>query len=61
MMTPAMVHYGLAQAVRENRQAVLDVAFAAHPERFVRRPPTPLQLPKEVWINKPNDSDENTH
>ena len=41
MMTPAMVHYGLAAAVRENRQAALDVAYAAHPERFVRRPPTP--------------------
>jgi putative transposase len=61
MMTPAMVHYGLARAVRENRQSVLDVAYAAHPERFVRRPPSPLQLSKEVWINKPKNSDENTH
>jgi putative transposase len=51
MMTPAMVHYGLAPVIRENRQLVLDTAYAAHPERFVRRPPTPLQLPKEVWIN----------
>jgi putative transposase len=61
MMTPAMVHYGLATAVRENRQRALDVAYAAHPERFVRRAPTPPPLPKEVWINKPLSSDENTH
>src|ERR1700688_4280241 len=60
MMTPAMVHYGLAPAMRENRQLVLDAAYAAHPDRFVRRPPTPLPLPKEVWINKPHNSDENT-
>src|SRR5437870_9505407 len=56
MMTPAMVHYGLAAAVRENRQKALDVAYATHPERFVRRPPTPPNLPKEVWINKPKNS-----
>ncbi len=61
MMSPAMVHYGLAAAVRENRQAALDVAYAAHPERFVRRRPAPPPLPKEVWINKPLNSDENTH
>ena len=53
MMAPAMVHYGLATGVHENRQLVLDAAFAAHPDRFVRRPPTPLPLPNEVWINKP--------
>ena len=61
MMTPAMVHYGLAAAVRENRQIALDAAYAAHPERFVRRPPTPPHLPKEVWINKPQNSDKDTH
>jgi putative transposase len=53
MMTPARVHYGLAPAVRQNRQLVLDAAYSAHPDRFVRRSPTPLPLPKEVWINKP--------
>jgi len=46
MMTPAMVHYGLAATVRENRQITLDTAYAAHPERFVRRvadPTSPSQ------------------
>jgi putative transposase len=61
MMTPATVHHGLAPEVRENRQLVLDKAYAAHPDRFVRRPPVPLPLPKEVWINKPQNSDGNTH
>ena len=61
MMTPATVHYGLATAARQNRQLVLDAAFAAHPERFVRQPPTPLKLPTEVWINKPLHSDEKAH
>jgi|HubBroStandDraft_1064217.scaffolds.fasta_scaffold205171_2 putative transposase len=57
MMTPAMVHYGQAPVIRDKRQTVLDAAYLAHPERFVRRPPVPLQLPKEVWINKPQNSD----
>jgi putative transposase len=61
MMTPAMVHHGLASEVLESRQLVLDAAYADHPDRFVRSPPTPLPLPKEVWINKPQSSDENTH
>ena len=39
----------------------LDAAYRDHPERFVRRPPSPPQLPKEVWINKPLNSDEDTH
>ena len=60
MLTPAMVHFGQAPAIREKRQTVLDAAYLAHPDRFVRRPPTPLPLPKEVWINKPQSSDENT-
>jgi putative transposase len=60
MLTPAMVHFGQAPAIRQQRQTVLDAAYLAHPDRFVRRPPTPLPLPKEVWINKPQNSDENT-
>ena len=60
MLTPAMVHFGQAPAIRLQRQTVLDAAYLAHPDRFVRRPPIPLPLPKEVWINKPQNSDENT-
>jgi putative transposase len=61
MMTPSMVHYGLAASVRDNRQLALNAAYVAHPERFVRSPPTQPQLSKEVWINKPPRSDKNTH
>jgi len=53
LLTPAMVHYGQAASVLQQRQAVLDVAYQLHPERFVRSAPKPLQLPSEVWINKP--------
>jgi putative transposase len=53
LLTPAMVHFGEAEAVLAHRQAVLDAAYQAHPVRFVRRPPKPLPLPTEVWINKP--------
>jgi len=53
LLTPAMVHFGQAQSVLARRQTVLDAAYQAHPDRFVRRPPTPLPLPSEVWINKP--------
>jgi putative transposase len=58
--TPADVHYGTAEAVRDKRAAVLADAFAAHPERFVRKPPTPPDLPTTAWINKPPDSQEET-
>ncbi len=57
LMTPATVHYGQTEAVYEQRQRVLDAAYAAHPERFVRGKPTPPKLPDEVWINQP----ENEH
>lgn len=53
LLTPAMVHFGQARSVLAHRQAVLDAAYQAHPDRFVRRPPKPLPLPTEVWINKP--------
>ena len=53
LMTPATVHYGQVEAVRERRQRALDVVYAVHPERFVGGRPTPPELPKEVWINQP--------
>jgi putative transposase len=61
LLTPATVHYGQAEDVLLKRQLVLDAAYLAHPERFVRWPPKPLSLPKEVWINKPNGSENKRH
>jgi len=53
LLSPTVVHHGLAQATIEQRRAVLDQAYKANPERFVRKPPEPLPAPTEVWINKP--------
>jgi putative transposase len=47
------VHFGLAEAKRTARAAVLAAAYAATPERFVNRPPTPALLPTAAWINPP--------
>jgi putative transposase len=58
LLTPADVHYGRAEQVLAARQVVLSDAYAAHPERFVRTPPTPPRLPRAVWINKPVDPTE---
>jgi putative transposase len=58
LLTPADVHLGRAEQITLARGAVLDAAFAAHPERFVRKPPQPPRLPEAVWINKPLDPAE---
>jgi putative transposase len=55
-MTPHSIHYGTAQAIHATRQATLDQAFLAHPNRFKGKPPQPHRLPTEVWINPPKDS-----
>jgi putative transposase len=48
------VHYGLAGIVRDKRAAILDAAYAAHPERFPRKHPEPPELPTVSWINPPD-------
>ena len=53
LLTPESVHYGLAEGIIDERQAVLDRAFAAYPERFVKGRPRPLRPPATVWINPP--------
>ena len=52
-MPPAAVHEGRAELMRTARHQVLLTAYAAHPERFVRKPPLPPHLPHAVWINPP--------
>ncbi len=54
LLTPEVVHYGRAEAIVEQRRTVLAAAYAAHPERFVRRPPEPLGPPTAAWINPPS-------
>ena len=60
-MTPANVHTGRADHIHANRARVLDAAYTATPERFVRRPPRPPAVPTAVWINKPDDKEDPTH
>ncbi len=52
-LTPAVVHFGQAAAVRAHRDRVLATAYALHPERFVHGRPQPAHLPNAVWINPP--------
>jgi putative transposase len=61
LMTPAAVHHGQAPALHTARGHVLDAAYQRHPERFVRKPPTPPKLPTAAWINKPADTKEVAH
>jgi len=58
LCTGVDVHYGLAEAVRDKRADVLDAAYAAHPERFVRKPPEPPTIPEVSWINRPGRPEE---
>jgi putative transposase len=53
LFTPHDVHYGLAEAKREQRARVLADAFGRHPERFSNGPPHPKAVPTAVWINPP--------
>jgi putative transposase len=59
LMTPEVVHYGLAQEVFKAREKVLLAAYEMHPERFVRKAPAPLALPQAAWINPPKSTMEN--
>ena len=49
-----MSDYGRAEVVRQKRAELTD-AYAAHPERFVRKLPEPPALPTAVWINEPKE------
>jgi putative transposase len=53
--TPAAVHFGRAEGIHLERARVLQTAYTAHPERFIRHPPVPPLLPGVAWINKPTE------
>ena len=52
-MTPQSVHYGLAAGMRVIRQATLDAAFLANPNRFKNKRPQLPSMPTAAWINPP--------
>ena len=53
LLTPAAVHYGQGPAITKRRADVLEAAFIAKPERFVRGIPRPPAEPLAAWINSP--------
>jgi len=56
LLPPEVVHSGKAARQVAMRQQVLDAAYGAHPERFVRGRPTPPIVPTAVGINLPSSS-----
>lgn len=59
LLTPADVHKGHADERLKQRQAVLDAAHVAHPERFVHGKPKVRQLPPASYINQPPEVIDN--
>jgi len=60
-LTPEAVHLGQALTLHQARSQTLAVAYALHPERFVRQAPVPPPLPTAAWINRPEQRQEVTH
>jgi transposase InsO family protein len=56
LLTPASVHYGEADEIREQRQQVMSSAFEAHPTRFSKGQPKVHGAPAAVYINPPPPS-----
>ena len=53
--TPADIHFGRAPLLQLQRARILEAAYAAHPERFVRQLPLAPRLPGPAWINRPTE------
>ncbi len=56
--TPADLHEGRTQQLRQERNRVLENAYSRHPERFVRGLPQAPALPSMAWINRPVETVE---
>lgn len=54
-LTPESVHYGFANEILLKRKNVMLKAFQENPKRFGNKKPVLKNLPKSVWINKPNN------
>ena len=60
LTTPDQAHYGQIDEIYAARQITLSAAFAAHSERFVKRPPTLPNKPTAAWINLPPNKAKQT-
>jgi transposase InsO family protein len=56
LFTPADVFFDRVEQIRSVRQAALDAAYQAHPERFPHGPPRVALPPSEVSINPTTSS-----
>ena len=54
-LTPESVHYGYYDTILENRRQVLLKAYELNPKRLRFKKPNLKNLPKNVWINKPDN------
>jgi putative transposase len=61
LMTPDAVHHGHAKSLFKLRANTLNIAFAAHPNRFKGNCPQPPKLPVAAWINPPKRMPDDTH
>jgi len=53
LLTPASVHYGQAELIRQQRQQVLSAAYVAFPARFAHGEPVVKGAPAAVYLNPP--------
>lgn len=60
LLTPEQVHSGQFEQVLVNKQAALDAAYQAHPERFVHGRPLAKRPPDKVYLNRPTTQIEMT-
>lgn len=56
LFTPADVFFGRVPELAVRRQEALDLAYRAHPERFVRGRPLVRLPPRQVSINPPDQA-----
>jgi putative transposase len=56
-LTPACVHHGTAPGILARRQELLNCAYQAHPERFVKGPPVVAGLPERVYLVPPRQGE----
>ena len=56
--TPSQVYRGEHLQLHRIRQRALDQFWKLHPERFVRGRPCAPSLPDQVWINRPESTEQ---
>ncbi|MDA0782440.1 MAG: IS3 family transposase [Proteobacteria bacterium] len=58
LLTAKMVHFKLDKKIIQQRNITLQNAFNKKPARFKNKMPQHKNIPKSVWINKPDNTDQ---